>query len=321
MDKKLHLELVDSESHWLLGQFIHETISNRTQLEQFRLNTYDRKSLANITVENGINGPIWTSAYISGVTATAEDGKPVTCEIRLFNKEKRVGFHYRITKRAITDPEAIYIAFPFHIADGNICYETQGGLVYPGKNQLEGTSADWYAIQNFVAVRSPGGQVVLGSNEVPLVQFGDINLGKFQYIAQIARPHVYSWVMNNYWVTNFRASQEGEFKWNYFLTSTQNSSNTFATRFSWNSRVPLLSRVFPAGEAEKGPQAQSYLKIQAENVVLVSAKPSQDGTGIILHIRETDGRPEDLSVLLPLKSSLKQLLTSECLRRGYRKSR
>ncbi|HUU52816.1 MAG TPA: glycosyl hydrolase family 38 [Candidatus Heimdallarchaeota archaeon] len=39
VDKKLHLEMVDSRSPWSLGQFIHETISNRAQLEQLRLNT------------------------------------------------------------------------------------------------------------------------------------------------------------------------------------------------------------------------------------------------------------------------------------------
>ncbi len=309
VDKKLHLELVDSRSPWLLGQFIHETISNRAQLEQFRLNTYERQPLTHIKVKRGIDGPIWTSVLVSGESVTAEEGKPVICEIRLFNTEKRIELHYRITKRGITDPEAIYIAFPFRMVNSKTCYEIQGGLVYPGENQLEGTSADWHAVQNFVAIRGSGGQYILGSDETPLVQCGDINLGKFQYIAQISTPHVFSWVMNNYWVTNFRASQEGEFKWKYFLTSTKNKSNSFATRFSWSSRVPLLSRVFPAGESSKAPRTQSLLKINADNILLVSAKPSQDGEGVILHLRETDGRPAALSVVLPFVNSRRQSLT------------
>ena len=247
--------------------------------------------------------------FISGESVTAEEGNPVICEIRLFNTEKRIELHYRITKKGITDPEAIYIAFPFRMREGKTCYEIQGGLVYPGENQLEGTSADWHAIQNFVAVRGADGQYILGSDEIPLVHFGDINLGKFQYKAQVSNPHVYSWVMNNYWVTNFRASQEGEFKWKYFLTSTQNKSNSYATRFSWNSRVPLLSRVFPRGESSKAPLTRSLLKTNQDNILLVSAKPSQDGEGIILHLRETDGKPAELSVVLPFVDSRKQSLT------------
>jgi hypothetical protein len=308
VDKKLHLEMVDSRSSWLLGQFIHERISNRSQLEMFRLHTYDRLPLADVKVESGADGPIWSSVFVFGESATAEEGTQVICEIRLFHTEKRLELHYGITKRGITDPEAIYIAFPFRMLDGKTCYEIQGGLVYPGKNQLEGTSADWHAVQNFVSVRGPDGQYIIGSDEIPLVHCGDINLGKFQYIAQVSSPHVFSWVMNNYWVTNFRASQEGEFRWKYFLTSSRDKSNSYATRFSWNSRVPLLSRVFPPGTSTSAPLKQSLLKINAENTLLVSAKPSQDGEGVILHLREIDGKSTELSVVLPFRNSRRRTL-------------
>jgi hypothetical protein len=272
------------------------------------LHSYRRQSLKDIKVVRGVDGPIWSSVFIYGKSLTAEAGKQVICAFRLFNREKRIELHFRIVKKGITDPEAIYVAFPFRMRDGKTCYDVQGGLVYPGENQLEGTSADWHALQNFVAIRGPGGQYILGSDEIPLIHCGDINLGKFQYIAKISSPHVYSWVMNNYWVTNFRASQEGEFKWKYFLTSTKNNSNTYATRFSWNSRVPLLSRVFPPGEPSKSTRTQSLLNIKGENIVLVSAKPSQDGGGIVLHLRETEGKSVKLSVVLPLIDDRKQSL-------------
>jgi hypothetical protein len=273
------------------------------------LHTYNRKPLKDIVVQSGVDGPIWSSVLVHGESVTAEEGKPVICEIRLFNTEKRIELHFRITKKEITDPEAIYIAFPFRMRDGQICYDVQGGVVYPGENQLEGTSADWNAMQNFVAVRGSDGQYILGSDEIPLVHCGGINLGKFQYIAKVLSPYVYSWVMNNYWVTNFRASQEGEFKWKYYLTSTKNTSNTYANRFGWNSRVPLLSRVFPPGESSKLSVTQSLLRISAENILLVSAKPSQDGEDVILHLRETEGKSAELSVVLPLIDARRQSLT------------
>jgi hypothetical protein len=309
VDKKMHLEIVDSQSPWMMGQFVHESISNRSQLELFRLHTYERQPLSDIEIESGVDGPIWSSVFVFGESSTAEEGTPVICELRLFNTEKRLELHYGITKRGVIDPEAIYIAFPFRMLDWKTCYETQGGIVYPGENQLEGTSADWHAVQNFVSIRGPDGQFILGSHEIPLVHCGDINLGKFQYIAKISSPHVFSWVMNNYWVTNFRASQEGEFKWRYFLTSSKDESNSFATRFGWNSRVPLLSRVFPPGTSTGAPLKQSLLTINAENILCVSAKPSQDGEGIILHLREIDGKSTELSVVLPFLNSRRRSLT------------
>ncbi len=302
-DKKWGKQLLDKESPWQLGQFIHETISNRSQLEQFHLVSCQRHPLQNISVQDGIDGPIWKSLHVTGETPTAEKNTSVQCEIRLFHQDKRVEIHYSLIKKGITDPEAIYIAFPFNLPQAEILYEAHGGLVTPGKKQLEGTSSDWHTHQHFLALRSPEGQIILGSDEVPLVQLGDLNLGKFRYIAQAEKPHVFSWVMNNYWVTNFKASQEGEFKWSYFLSSGEDFSNTIATKMGWSSSIPLLGRVFPSGKASDKPQERSLLQIDADNILLVSLKPASDGKGIILHLREIEGVPAEFSLSIPVISS------------------
>jgi len=308
-DKQLGVELQDKQSPWLLGQFIHETISNRSQLEQFHLVSCQRQSLDRVSIQKILDGPLWKSILMTGETSTAAENTPLQIEIRLHHNEKRIEFHYALIKKDITAPEAIYIAFPFKLPQAQVSYEAHGGTVSPGMNQLEGTSSDWHAVQNFIALRSPKGQIVLVSDEIPLVQFGDLNLGKFQYIAQVEKPHIFSWVMNNYWVTNFRASQEGEFKWNYFLTSSEDISNTFATRYGWNSRIPFVCRVFPPGKASKIPKEHSTLLIDADNILLVSAKPSSDGKGIILHLRETEGKTTEFSISLPAVRSQNRVIT------------
>jgi len=308
-DKQLGMELFDEQSPWLLGQFIHETISNRSQLEQFHLVSCQRESIDNVSVQKISDGPLWKSIHMTGETHTAAENTTLGIEIRLFHEEKRIEFHYDLIKKDITTPEAIYIAFPFKMPQAKVFYEAHGGTVSPGINQLEGTSSDWNAVQNFMALRSPKGQIVLGSDEIPLVQFGDLNLGKFQYIAQVEKPHIFSWVMNNYWVTNFRASQEGEFKWSYFLTSARDKSNTFATRYGWSSRIPFPCRVFPSGKASEFPIEDSTLLIDADNILLVSAKPGSDRRSIILHLRETKGKPTEFSISIPSARSQKQVIT------------
>ena len=298
-DIQLGKELADTGSPWNIGQFIHETISNRSQLEQFHLVSCQRNSLQNIAVQKGTDGPVWKSLRLTGETPTAEENTLLQIEIRLYHHEKRIELHYSLIKKDITEPEAIYIAFPFNLPRAYVLYEAHGGLVHPGKNQLEGTSSDWHAVQNFLVFRNPEGQIILGSDEVPLVQFGGLNLGKFRYIAAVEQPHVFSWVMNNYWVTNFKASQEGEFKWSYFLTSAQDTSNASATRVGWGSRIPLLCRVFPPGKSSKIPPERSLLHIDADNILLVSTKPAADRNGIILHLRETEGKPTEFQIFSP----------------------
>ncbi len=298
-DKDLGMDLVDTESPWQVGQFIHETISNRAQLEQFHLVSAQRNPLHNITIQKKTNGPLWQSLHLTGETPTAQGNTVLRFEIRLFHHEKRIEFHYSLIKKNITEPEAVYIAFPFRLPKAEVIYEAHGGLVAPGKDQLEGTSSDWHAVQNFLAVRGTEGQIVLGSHEAPLWQLGDLNLGKFRYIAQVEKPHVFSWVMNNYWVTNFKASQEGEFCWSYFLTSSQDTSNAFATRTGWGARSPLTCRVFPPGKPGKMPYERSLLHIDADNILLVSMKPERAGNGLILHLREIEGKSTEFQILLP----------------------
>ncbi len=298
-DKQLGMELIDTGSPWQIGQFIHETISNRSQLEQFHLVSSQRNPLQNVAVQKGTDGPIWKTLRLTGETPTAQENSLFQIEIRLYHHEKRIELHFSLIKKDIVDPEAIYIAFPFSLPRADVLYEAQGGLVHPGKNQLEGTSSDWHAVQNFLVFRNPGGQIILGSDEAPLVQFGGLNLGEFRYIAEVEKPHVFSWVMNNYWVTNFKASQEGEFKWSYFLTSSQDTSTAFATRMGWGSRIPLLCRVFPSGKSSKIPPERSLLHIDADNILLVSTKPVSDRNGIILHLREIEGKSTEFRIFSP----------------------
>ena len=295
-DKEMNLELVDQNSKWELGQFIYETLSNREQLEQFRLVGYSRTLLKNIKVKSGIDGPIWKSIKLTGQSEGCDGTEGVKCEIRLYKKEKRIEFHFTIRKLRNTKPEAIYVAFPFDLPGSKIIYEAQGGMVTPGENQLPGTASDWNTVQNFASVRNGEGQIILGSDQIPLIQFGDLNIGKFQYIANVEKPYMFSWVMNNYWVTNFKASQEGEFKWSYYLTSTNDNSNTFATHFGWGSRVPFLSRVLPAGKQTSTNPSISIININTPNVLLISAKPAFDNKGIILHLREVDGKSAEVSL-------------------------
>lgn len=182
------------------------------------------------------------------------------------------------------------MAFPFQFDGGKFIYEAQGGLVTPGENQVPRSASDWQTVQNFISLRNKTGQVVLGSNEIPLVQFGDLNLGKWQEKVLIAQPHVYSWVMNNYWFTNFSATQEGELHWSYYLTSTRETGNRATVQFGWGSRIPLMAQVIPAGKSEMETRpVASWLNWPAANIILVAARPSPDGKGILCHLREVAG--------------------------------
>ncbi|MBM3436170.1 MAG: hypothetical protein FJY07_08170, partial [Bacteroidetes bacterium] len=299
VDKNLKKELVDSNCPWQLGEFFYEQLDNRTQLERFTNSRQDtvnnglagtRTTMKNISVSGGTEGPIWQSLIIHGDLPECADARGITCEVRLYKKVKRIEFNFGLVKLPVTSAEAIYVAFPFALDDSQLLFEAQGGIVVPGRDQLEGTSSDWNTIQGFATVKGKDSQIIFCSPEMPLVQFGDINTGKFDYISDPKHPWIFSWPMNNYWTTNFRALQEGEHKWTYIITSDEDTTRSFATRFGWSNQVPMLTRVQPAGKSEVKMEPVSFLNLDIAGLLLVSMKPSEDGNGIILHLREVNGK-------------------------------
>ena len=284
------MEMVDAGSDWQLGALVYETLlGNRRQMEQYKLTEYERTGLTNVRVIAGTNGAIYQTVRIEGKSGCCDDGFGVKIEIRLFHHEKRIELHYALRKTPITDPDGIYVAFPFKLDKAKLYFDVQGGVVSSGENQLEGTSSDWNTVQNFVTARNDKMQFIVGSNLIPLFQMGGIYTGQYQRKKSYEFPHVYSWVTNNYWTTNFRASQEGELHWSYYLTSDSDVSNTFATKFGWSSRVPIYARVMPKGKANNQPDGYSSFSFGKDNLLMTSAIPSIDKGFILINVRELDG--------------------------------
>jgi hypothetical protein len=95
-------------------------------------------------------------------------------------------------------------------------------------------------------------------------------------------------VLNNYWTTNFKADQSGELEWRYQLTSSSDNTNSRATRFGVENRVPMITRTNAGGISTAKAMESTLLDLNTvENLLLVSARPTEEG--IILHLRETEG--------------------------------
>lgn len=297
-DKELNKELIDPSAKHAMGEFIYERLGNRYQMEQKRMDDFKRYPLDSAWFDSYTEGPVWNTILLKGRTAASYEGYDVNIEVRMFNTTKRVDMTYSIVKKPIVDPEGIYIAFPFKLDSGKLYFEVQGGVVEAGKDQIPGSSNDWNTVQNFAALRSNDAQIIIGSPEIPLMQFGGINTGRYKAGALPETSHMYSWPMNNYWVTNFNPDQKGEHQWSYYLTSGSNASNGEATRFGWGARVPFLTRVLPGGGKGDKVWDKSLISGWPENVILTNAQPVEGKKAVILQLRETDGKSADLSSLM-----------------------
>ncbi|MBK7625784.1 MAG: glycosyl hydrolase family 38 [Bacteroidales bacterium] len=295
-DKDLGIELIDPKSNYKMGEFILEQLGNRSQMESKRLDDFKRSPLDTVWFDSYSEGEIWNTIKFFGESETTVNPKGYSFEIRLYNTEKRLDLACSIVKKSIISPESFYIAFPINIIDGKHFLEVPGGIIEAGIDQIKGSSNDWYTVQNFTSVRNGSSQLVMGCAEMPLMQLGAINTGRYTAGALPQSTNIFSWPMNNYWVTNFNAEQRGGHTWTYYLTTSADNSAGFATRFGWGCRVPYLTRILPGeGTGDKNWEG-AFLTGWPENVILISADPAADGKSLIIHLRETAGKETALAI-------------------------
>lgn len=291
-DKELNQPLLAPDAEWELGEFIYENIDSRHPMEQYRAPQFLRRRPEKMRFDSYEQGDIWDTYRFRAETAAGREPDNLTVEFRLFKVTKKMEVVYRLRKKAILDPEAVYIAFPFEVEEGKIHLDVPGGTIEAGIDQIPGSSNDWYTVQNFATARNEKCQVVMGSPEIPLMQFGAINTGRYQAGAVPQSTRMYSWPMNNYWVTNFNADQMGELQWSYFIHSSADPSIAYATRFAWENRIPFLTRVLPGGGENAGPaKPVSILRIEPSNLLLVNMKPVKGENALLLQVREIAGKP------------------------------
>jgi len=296
-DKELSTELIDPKSEYKLGEFILEQLGNRSQMESHKLDDFERSPLDTVWFDSMSKGEIWNSIKFYGESATSEKPKGFMLEIRLYNTEKRLDLACSIIKKSRVAPESFYIAFPFNIKDGKHFTEVQGGVIETGKDQIKGSSNDWYTVQDFTSIRNENTQLVLTCPEMPLMQFGAINTGRYTAGAMPQSTNLFSWPMNNYWVTNFNADQRGGHSWIYNLTTSSDVSNGSATRFGWGCRIPFLTRILPGSGTGDNNWEGSFITGWPSNVLLISAEPDVNGKFCTIHLRETDKIETSLNLI------------------------
>lgn len=298
-DKELARELVDADSEWNFGAPIYESLNgDRRQMERKVFVNYRRSGMTDVRYTSCKEGEIFKSISYVGKLEGCDPDYGVRIEVRLYNNVKRIEMSYALIRKPETDPSGLYVAFPMSIQDGKLKFDVPGGVMEAGVDQIPRTSAAWNTVQNFVSAQNSDMQMIISTDAMPLFMMGELLNDPYRIRHVHEKTHAFSWITNNYWTTNFRASQEGELKWNYVITSKDGNLCSEATRFGWGNRVPLYARVMPgAREASAQPKSRSFLEVPADNLIVTSVVPSVNMVGSVnLNVRETDGKKTSLKI-------------------------
>lgn len=289
IDKEYNLELIEDRASWGFGMIIKEFLSDRHNMELYKKGEYKQSSLSKISLEPLSENSLWKSIKISGYTV---DNELVVIDIRLLKNVKRIDFIYQIQKKRILEPEALYISFPYKLQEGKIYFNLHGSRLLASVDQLEGTSNDWNTVHNYVSIRNRNYQIILSSPDCPLMQFGNINTGRFNPLAKPETTHIFAWPYNNYWTTNFKAWEEGELSWQFSLTSSADTSTAYAEFFGETIQLPMIGFLVPPSNSYKKGiiKGTEFSFLDLSNLAVSKISPLEENNDIHVLLRETSGK-------------------------------
>jgi alpha-mannosidase len=228
----------------------------------------------------------------------------IETEILLFDNEKKIDFRYRLHKTYTTAKEGVYLAFPVAATNPSFAYAPQLGWLDPAHDLMKGASLEWFNIQHWMAVSDANASVGVVPLDAPLANFGDINRGKWPEQFQPASGTLFSYVMNNYWDTNYRAGQSGDFTFRYSVTSAPKLDGAALTHLAMDEMRPVEINYVVSQDKAGNPArplpatGQGFLETDGPGISLVTWKQAEDGQGTILRFAETTGKPTEATVRL-----------------------
>jgi hypothetical protein len=248
------------------------------------------------TITKPENGPLLSTLCINSMP---EGMNNLTREITVYNGLRRVDIKNRIDKKSVSTKEAFYFGFPVNLQKAVHRLDLGWGIVIPDVNQLPGACRDFYSVQRWADISNQEAGLTLTLNETPLMETGNIsdeqkhNNGPGGWLEKAnPGPVLWSYVLNNYWHTNYKAEQQGIIEVNYSLLPHGIFVQEDAERIGLETSYPLLLR-----KSETINELSSLFTLSSPGVAVSSISQSQDGKALMVRILNISGRPVSFDII------------------------
>ena len=297
-DKELEREVVDGDALHKLNQFVPRWAESGKE-----------ESPERSEITGGQLGPVYGSLIVRGNGA----GCPMRVqEVVLYDRIKRIDVANRLLKDS-TPLLEIYFAFPFKVENPRFRFEGSCSVIEPLKDQFPGSNTDTYAVQHWVEVRGGGYGIIWTSLDAPVAEFGGLWPGyvsqahhgvtppgyghEFLKPGEFKKGHIYSYVIDNNFRTNFQPVQVGDVLFRYCFTV--HGGDLRARDFGWGAANPLIPVCMEGPKGGRLPASGNFCEVDEPNVMLLALKRAEDGDGIIARLVETEGRKTTVRLRLP----------------------
>jgi hypothetical protein len=262
-----NVSLVDDHAAAGLGEYIYVPGTDPAKARR----------LSGVRIRVKESGPLVVSLLIKG---DAPGTKSYSSEVRLVEGLDRVDILTKFDKLLIREKESVHIGFPFKVPGGQMRYDVADAIVRPPQDQLPGACKNFFSVVSWTDVSNGDYGVTLAVPDAPLIEMGSIT-GEQPWMKNIApSPLLYSYALNNYWHTNYKADQEGPVELNYSIEPHSAFVPAAATRFGRERREPL---VVTLADTSLAP-SKSLFRIAPAEVMVTSLKPIADGNAWLIYL-------------------------------------
>ncbi len=232
------------------------------------------------------------------VAERAIDGFPsITSTVTLYDDLPWVDIENRLLKEPTLAKEALYVAFPFAFTAPAVEVEVPLGRMTVERDQQPGSCRDWYCHAHWVWLHEGADSGVLWSGpDTPVFTLNDVNRGTWRRTI-VPDGTLFAYAMNNYWHTNYAARQGGQYGCRFRVSLLAPGDVAEPVRRGWAACDPLY--VSPSYETRlPGPliSKDRVLFLADKGVLVVGAKPADDGEGAVVKLLDVAGQARSIGV-------------------------
>jgi hypothetical protein len=222
------------------------------------------------------------------VIADAPGCYSLTRDITVYKNIKRVDIRNVVDKIDNRERESVRFAFPFNIKNSETIIDLPFGEIRPEREQLRGANKNFYSVNNGVSISGMRQNVLLTTVGTPILEVGGMqgeawmsDTREFLDWSRAASSSstVYSWVMNNSWRTNYKASQSGKVEFRYSIIPLQPYSHEAKQR-GVEIAQPMIAVV-----SDNVKPYKTLFSVSGNNKIAVSTiRPSKDQKGYLIRL-------------------------------------
>lgn len=215
---------------------------------------------------------------------------------------------FHVDKEAVYTPESLHVAFATAFKHPDIYVSLPWAVAKIPDEQLPGACRNYLTVQRWVLLNESGRSLVWVTPDAPLIEVGDIRVDapRVRWLQELTPSgRLYSYVMNNYWETNYRAAQDGPHTFRYRLCPSTDTTPEQAEQMAGVYTHPFV--VIPWHGERENPIPLFMWK--NPSLHLVSTTPLDSGRAILFRIWNMTNETQPLLLEWPRETPRRMLLT------------